>query len=367
MPLDETGGDYYFGLDYSREQHLFLRCIAEKVPESLRALKASVLPVFKDAEKDREKRRYIKYGVRVIKDTGKPEPDWVAIWDWARDWRLVKPGDVPWLKTRPAESIAWYMWGDPAYRRHPTWPPGIDWHSSANVFGLATLARVVMRTLETWAGTAGLSDPDDKSPLMWTIPEPDEPQPAINWGEIEVFMEAHKALLELSPDETQDIMRLPSKGEDPPYAAPLFTYTFKLNGWDMLGESRGEAHERLTREFAEQLLKKLKDHERIASMVGLAKHPRVIKEEHFDWLALYQVGEKPKYQIAKEIAEAEAEQSAEYQNAKTPKEKAAMLHPRVKSADKMVALGIADAAELVIGSDWRSWLVPGKPGRRKRA
>jgi hypothetical protein len=358
MPLNEAGGGYYFGIDYSREQHRFLRSIAEKVPESLRALKASVLPLFKAAEKDRQKRRYMSDGVWVIKDAEKPEPDWVAIWDWAQDWRLVKPGDVPWLKTDTARNIALSMCVDPAYRRHP-YGQSIDWHSSANVFGLATLARVVLNTLETWARTAHRSDPSDPSDPMWTIPEFDEPHPTINLGDIEEFAEMIRRTLNVPPNEPKDMIRLPSDGEHPPYAAPLFTYTFRVDGWNMLEEKRGEAQERITKELAEQLLQRLEVQERIAAMVGLEKQPRVVQEEHFDWLASYQVGKESKYQIAKAIAE----RSASYRAATTRDQKAALL----RSEEKKVAKGIASAAELVIGPDWKSWLVPGQPGRPKQA
>lgn len=362
MP-DKIDGDFYFGIDHTRHQYDFLRSIEKEVPQSLEHLKDSVLPSFIADEVEREKGRKLVEGVWCVPD--KSEAFWSAMWEWAEKWHLVTPSDVPMLKSRSVKHVAERMIADAAYRKLPA---GMDWNSSATVFALATLAPVVFHTLTAWAKNHPVSE------LTWTIPAPIEPT-QVDLGEIEPFIERYRGLLAQIPTAETEWLFLARDKDDEAFCPPVFDYNFKVKGWDPLREKHDAAKERILRELTQQLIQKLTDHKRIATMMGMEKHSRVYNKGHFDWLALHQVGEKSMYAIAKDRAEA----LPEYQSAKGRRESArerktldvetdkAIMANAIAAEEKTVAKGIHSAAELVIGPDWQSWIRGGRAGRRKQA
>jgi hypothetical protein len=117
--------------------------------------------------------------------------------------------------------------------------------------------------------------------------------------------------------------------------------------WNPQTEGRGSAWDRIIGEFKTGLRDYMAEKEKAQEEAGREKAPRRFAIRHFDWLVLYQVLETPYYQIAK----------TEYVK------KAGQM----KAAVNFVTRAVKDAAELVIGRDYKSWLRKSPPGRpRKR-
>jgi hypothetical protein len=291
-------------------------------------LKASVLPIWASA---------------CGEVNTSPELDervFSAIWDWAGRFHLVEPKDVPTLKKVDPGRVRLL---DHTYFEENNVELVIfrmdefSNDSSALVFGLRILSRVVKCTLRTWykVGT--------RAELRWTFPDPDP----VNDEQLEGETPEELALASqdwLTEDGLQELKAVHGLL---PYLPP-FAYTFKpVHSWRIGDESRADAEERILQDLKKQLRDRMAEHESIARLVGYVKTPRILQSDHFDWLALYQVKGLSKYRVAKTVGASNA----------TPS--------RVRANEKKVAKGIENAAELVIGPSWRLWLRPGTPGRPK--
>jgi hypothetical protein len=136
---------------------------------------------------------------------------------------------------------------------------------------------------------------------------------------------AARAVLEWPPD------KLSGAGKPSP-----FKYDFQTAAWDVRSETRNQARARILAEVADQLDTAMDSEEAECVKVGMAKVGRKAAAEHFEWLVRYQVLGHSFKCIAK------------------------VCH-RTRQA---ITSGAHDAAELLVGPNWKSWLrPPGKPGR----
>jgi hypothetical protein len=318
---DHESGAYYYGGDRSYEQYQFLRSIETEANEALVVLKNTVLPLFAAAK------------LQGIERPGYEPQTWSAIWTWAKHYGLIEVGDVECLNTPRAMDVARRMDRDYMFRWAPTDIEPFKSDSTAVVFGLSTLLRVVLRTLEAWSESSDLVE------LHWWFPAPD---PTI-YDRIGPEERARytRGILE---DEhyNEMIQKGLLKTPDP----PPYIYTFTVQAWSLRREDRDKATNRILVDLKSQLREQMDRHEGIARLMGLEKRPRTIQPRHFDWLALYQAKGWNRATIARHVKKSwEAKgTSAEH-------------------LTQTVRQGIRDAAELVVGWSWRSWLRPAKAGR----
>jgi hypothetical protein len=342
-------GDFAFGRNYWRDQMQFFLSIEKEAPEALKALKKSVLPLYVTARpaqpggkypprpRTREWELRITEPWRGLCPAGYDPGTWPAIWDWAGRVGLVRADELPSLKSEQAKLIACDM--DESYwarcgteRREPFAPA-----SPALVFHLRAVARVVLRTLRAWSNTSDLVE------LRWSFPEPD---PTVYDG-----LDPEELAKRSQRDPVRDGWeKCIWMGYITPLDPPPLVYTFRpVQAWSMRRESRAQAYNRIMREVATQLRELMRQHERGAKYLGFNKHPRKVRREHFDWLALYQVRGWNNAEIARHVKKSWPAQGTS----------AAHLEQTVRD-------GIQTAARLVVGPSWRSWLRRGKSGRPKK-
>jgi hypothetical protein len=314
-------GAYYYGVDRSYEQYLFLRSIETEVSEALVMLKNTVLPLFAAAKR------------QGIEGPGYEAQTWSAIWTWANQYSLIEPGDVERLNTPHTMNVARRMDRDYMFRWAPTDIEPFKSDSTAIVFGLSTLIRVVLRTLEAWSASSDLVE------LRWWYPALD---PTI-YDKISAEELASYTCGILEDEQLNEMIQKGLlKTPDP----PPFIYTFTVQAWSLRREDRDKATNRILEDLKIQLREQMDRHEDTARLMGLEKCPRIINTRHFDWLALYQVKGWNQATIARHVKKSwEAKGTSAEHLAQT------------------VRSGIKDAAELVVGWSWRSWRRPGKAGR----
>jgi hypothetical protein len=114
-------------------------------------------------------------------------------------------------------------------------------------------------------------------------------------------------------------------------------------GWDPHAESRTSAHVRLVSAFQRAIKKYLDAQERKAQQGGAQKVPKKIQAEHFDWLALYQVGGLSYSEIARRCASSRKNLALDR---------------------KTIKAGVFGAGKLVAGDCWRQWRRPASKGGR---
>ena len=102
------------------------------------------------------------------------------------------------------------------------------------------------------------------------------------------------------------------------------------------------------RGLLEQLRQQMDRHEINADLLGLERIPRKLSTEHFNWLALYQVKGMRYAEVARVVQPTWPTKDTD-----------------LKNLTETVRSGIQDAAQLVVGLSWKSWLRQGKPGRPK--
>jgi hypothetical protein len=233
---------------------------------------------------------------------------WPAIWDWAARSGLVRVKDVPLLKDNDAavnarEMAIHYGCRCISYPGEPYKP-----HSPAKIFYLTTLSQVVQCTLRSWSESTVPDQP------RWVFPE-------LPSSFFDFFQESYRPIL----SDTDDMER----------------YYFKVKGWNPCWETRENATKRIMRELATRLRDRLDLEEDIAKRTGKVKQHRIINNKHFRWLALYQVKRWNNARIAHEFEDD-------------------------PTSSETVRQGVRNAAQLVAGPNWKSWLRRGQPGRPRK-
>jgi hypothetical protein len=317
-------GAYRLTGDYWHEQFQFFRAIQTELNEVLVDLQTSVLPHFIAARN------------RGGAYPGYADSTWAAIWHWAGQFQLVEAKDVQHLADPNARSIAAKMDDDYMFRCDPSASiEGFERNSSAVVFGLGALNRVVMRTLRVWSDTLALP------PLEWSYPG--KVLTVYDTSSEEQLVQANQELLEGGYLEFLESGQV--KTPDP----PPYYYSIRVRAWNLRRENQAEAISRIEKEFRTVLKEAMNRHEAIADKVSLERHPRKVNTDHYKWLALYQVKGLSYEEVTK------------------------LVHPRRGDKDisfddlkKTVYAGIQDAAELVAGPSYKSWLRESKPGHPRK-
>jgi hypothetical protein len=119
-------------------------------------------------------------------------------------------------------------------------------------------------------------------------------------------------------------------------------FDFSVRGWDPLQETRDDCIKRVLKQVRDELETQLDQAQALyEKVVGFQPAPRVKAEEHFDWLARFQILGLPYRQIG--------------------------LQATDERRTTSVIQGVEEAAELVIGPGWRQWLRPSERGRPPKA
>jgi hypothetical protein len=93
----------------------------------------------------------------------------------------------------------------------------------------------------------------------------------------------------------------PPPGSQPPRPRRFDEVTFPVGDWDLERETRGEAKERMRREFEEDLDRYLDRKEGVELSDGLMSRTRVKAEEHFEWFIRFQVNGERFAQLAEAV------------------------------------------------------------------
>ena len=308
-------GNYRPPREYWPEQFRFLFSIQKTVPKVLENLSDSVLP------------RYNKCKRKGIEEPGYDPRTWLAIWDWANKNNLIplQPDNLTLLNslTEMPRIIKMAKTIDKP-SQDSNYLEVKEEDSVFIIFGLGTLARVVLCTLKVW------SESFDKIELKWKFPES---------APIHFLMKGDKPV-PLTGRQQVDVPH------------DYYPNTFKFDGgvWDIREDSRKKVTKSITDDFKVKLKEWLDHNESTANKMGLKKKNRKNTCEHFYWLALFQV-EKMSYS---DIADHVKKTSEDYKD--TP----------IEDLNKTVRDAIRRTAQFVLGPSWRSWLREVKPGRPKK-
>jgi hypothetical protein len=240
-------GAYCFGYDYSFEQFQFLRSVERLVPEVLKDLRKSVLPLFIKKQRNLQSSGcegplFLPTAHDELPPHPRPEdadipgydPEtWPAIWEWAHRWRLIETDELPKLQTREAVAIALNMDRDYFARSFPSREERgpFSHESSSIIFALPALSRVVLLTLQTWsAGRATRK-------LAWSFPELD----------LTVYdfygLQHFRDLLATQRVMLDQIENRDSKLVTPD--PPPWVYEFYVQAWHLRRETREQAQDRI--------------------------------------------------------------------------------------------------------------------------
>ena len=319
---------------YETAQLHFLKSIEIHAQEALIELKNSVLPLWAASQ-------------RIGTGPEGTSRVYQALWNWGASYGLVEPKDLPRLATIDYEGIwftnelYFFMTAEMLHAMAPDFFAGFAPESSAVVFCLTTLSRVVACTLDTWCKTP----PGDE--LRWTLPNSPSPFDTIDDDQ---FSE-----LTLTPEILANVwttwVTFTTKNGETLKLPPPVAYEFApVRSWNLLGkENRRDAERRILAALKVQLHKQLDQHEAFARRSGFEKKGRIIEKKHFDWLALFQVKGYSLPEVTEVAQKTWPDKTTHFEDLK-----------------KTAFAGIRDAAKLVVGPSYKSWLRPVKLGRPKK-